>query len=722
MGEKAESPSTANAGETVMSSDTLSNSSQDLASSRPRPRSCILCHRRKIRCDKKEPCMHCVRADKECVYPPSGPRIRRTKRTLMADMSSRIQSLEKTLTNARAAVQAGQRRSGSVPSPAETEEAHRSPASSIASLPIGLGAPSRRTPGHRRRRSGEGEAIVIEKGSSSQYFNEFLISRVLEEEQEVRSVLTTPRSISEKHPPLTPFNPHGILSAPSLSRPVSSFHPSKHVALRLWRLYGERVEDVTGHKVLHGPTDEVKVYTTIDDPSNASYENLALCYAIYFTATVSLEKSETEQVLEDDRTTSLFSFKIGLEQAFAWGDYLDRPSLTSLFAMAIYLCGLRVQHRGRSLWILNGLAIRIAQSLGLHRDGERLGLSPFQSEIRRRLWWHLLSRDGRAGEDHGLQVATSHTWDTLNVALPLNVEDVDLYPEMTELPQPRKGWTPMTFGLIAIHIARATSRLDTIASESTSCSPPDENLRRQICQELSDHVEQHLEFCNHAIPRQRMTLTMARFIVSKIEIMSRQQFTFLASRGGPREQFATEQNLIESLDIMDMKLAIKADEMLKPYWWSHPAFPQYHALLYALWHLCVNPKSPLAERAWKVIDNVFESDMGDDSIEGFKSKEAVLYALRAKAILLKEQSKAPTSQAMDPVGGDGVTAAPKDQAPLQAIHTTVAEGDNNGDNWAGYTMAGVPSNPIDLNIDSLDWETLVQGFQPQMPTICDLSW
>jgi hypothetical protein len=99
----------------------------------------------------------------------------------MADMSSRIQSLEKTLTNARAAVQAGQHRGGSVPSPAETEEAHRSPASSIASLPIGPAASSRRAPAHRRRRSGEGEAIVVEKGSSSQYFNEFLISRVLED-------------------------------------------------------------------------------------------------------------------------------------------------------------------------------------------------------------------------------------------------------------------------------------------------------------------------------------------------------------------------------------------------------------------------------------------------------------------------------------------------------------------------------------------------------------
>ena len=43
----------------------------------------------------------------------------------------------------------------------------------------------------------------------------------------------------------------------------------------------------------------------------------------------------------------------------------------------------------QSLWSLMGLVIRNADKLGIHRDGTFLGLSPFETEDRRRLWWQL---------------------------------------------------------------------------------------------------------------------------------------------------------------------------------------------------------------------------------------------------------------------------------------------------------------------------------------------
>lgn len=72
----------------------------------------------------------------------------------------------------------------------------------------------------------------------------------------------------------------------------------------------------------------------------------------------------------------------------------------------------------------------------LKKEGERLGLSPFQADIRRRLWWHLLSRDTRAGEDHDLETSNGYLL-TSDVDLPANINDYDLTPEMKEPPQPR---------------------------------------------------------------------------------------------------------------------------------------------------------------------------------------------------------------------------------------------------------------------------------------------
>ena len=99
----------------------------------------------------------------------------------------------------------------------------------------------------------------------------------------------------------------------------------------------QNVESCIGLKLLHLPTDEVKVYSIIDDPIAASPDNLALSFAIYFSAIVSLDGPEAQVILEQDKHMLLLRFKLGLEQAFAYGDFLDRPTMTALHALAIYL-------------------------------------------------------------------------------------------------------------------------------------------------------------------------------------------------------------------------------------------------------------------------------------------------------------------------------------------------------------------------------------------------
>lgn len=138
---------------------------------------------------------------------------------------------------------------------------------------------------------------------------------------------------------LSPFNALGILSSPNLAQTPASFHPSKPVAVRLWNTYVNNVDACAGLKLLHIPTDEIKVYSTIDKPVEAPLENHALCLAIYYAATVSMDDGDALVVLEHDKSAQLRSFKIGLEQALAQSDFLDRPTLTGLCAFVIYLVG-----------------------------------------------------------------------------------------------------------------------------------------------------------------------------------------------------------------------------------------------------------------------------------------------------------------------------------------------------------------------------------------------
>jgi hypothetical protein len=47
--------------------------------------SCVLCRQRKIKCDKKQPCFNCVRAQKECVQIAPAPPRRRKGRVKLSE-------------------------------------------------------------------------------------------------------------------------------------------------------------------------------------------------------------------------------------------------------------------------------------------------------------------------------------------------------------------------------------------------------------------------------------------------------------------------------------------------------------------------------------------------------------------------------------------------------------------------------------------------------------
>ncbi|KAK2049368.1 fungal-specific transcription factor domain-containing protein [Colletotrichum somersetense] len=587
------------------------------AAGRRLERSCQLCHRRKVRCDKKQPCSSCARGGFQCYYPPVGPPVRRVRKTTIADVASRISDLEKTL------VAGAAQRPPSAPATPTTSFLTGHP---VAASP---GAPTVSSSESHARATGD--EILVRKGASSQYFDEFLISRVMEEEQDIQSVLTTPVSDDASKAAPSPFNPMGILSAPDLALELVDLLPPKAGAIELWRNYVDNIE--LFNKVLHRPTAEVLIYTAIDDPQCAPLDAMAVIFAVFFMSAVTLEPSTVQRLTGEDKATSLHHFKTGLEQAFAKADFLEHPSVKLLQALAVYMAALRTHNPGRGLWTLNGLAIRAAQSIGLHRDGTRLGLDPFESEIRRRLWWHLLARDGRAGEDYGIQTSSFGLHPGVNY--PSNLEDGDLYPELKELPPPRRGFTNFTLQLISLRTARVWHYLASLAA-SWDERPTPESVRAQTVRELNEFAEGFLRHCNPVIPAQRQTILVSRLIVRKLNLVTRQQW-FHLEHPEARESFATEENLVEALEILETGPSILKDELLQSYRWSMWAYPQYHMILYLLWHLCVKPEGPNVERAWRAINESLASIRAVVTGFGPAAKSMILDALRVKALAIRQR-------------------------------------------------------------------------------------
>lgn len=86
-----------------------------------------------------------------------------------------------------------------------------------------------------------------------------------------------------------------------------------------------------------------------------------------------------------------------------------------------------------------GIASRIAERMGLHRDGSTFGLSPLRCEERRRIWWQLQFMELAVARLVGtLSLTIFATWDT---KMPSNLEDADFSLTTDIMPDSRKGLT-----------------------------------------------------------------------------------------------------------------------------------------------------------------------------------------------------------------------------------------------------------------------------------------
>lgn len=323
--------------------------------------------------------------------------------------------------------------------------------------------------------------------------------------------------------------------------------------------------------------------------------------------------------------------------------------------------------------------------------------------MRRRLWWHLLSRDSRSGEDYGLENTSGQLLGS-NVNLPLNVDDADLSPEMKDLPKPRNSWTAMTFSLINIELAKSIHKLADVAATSSLLSPPTEDIRIQIVGGMSACIEERLKYCNPVIPQHRMTLLCSRFLIRKLNFTTRLQWSFLR-RTGKRSEFATEENLVEALELLEPRL-FSDDGLLKQFAWARRAYPQYHITMYVLWHLCVKPEGPSVDRAWKALDIHFFEVLCDKTTIGFGSKSAVLTALRAKALSIRAKHRRPNSRE-NRANGEGSSA----------LDLREDASENNGlPSFLFGNIVGADS--LDFDIDKgewLDWTIFARGSQHDSP-------
>ena len=156
-----------------------------------------------------------------------------------------------------------------------------------------------------------------------------------------------------------------------------------------------------------------------------------------------MSADECQTIMGESKGILFRRYHSAVKSALLRANFTSSLDILLVQAFMLYHLSIRQYHEPNSFWILNGTAVRLRQRMGLHRDGTLIGLSPFETEIRRRIWWRLMVLDSQTAELCGAGLSVASPRD--DSKRPLNVNDSDLSPNMRALPSEHEGPTEMIF-------------------------------------------------------------------------------------------------------------------------------------------------------------------------------------------------------------------------------------------------------------------------------------
>lgn len=453
--------------------------------------SCQTCSRRKVKCDKVSPeCAACRRAGSECIYEAPPPR--GGKRLVKKDVLDRLARYERIL-----------RQHGLLDpadAAAETPPAPQPPDAAKEPISFHWNASAGKTPG----------AVIADEGKARYVDGSFWRNIGVGDEQlgsdgededagEENEVATHMAAVSLSDP-LT-----DALIGPRQT--LEHYHPTVAAATAMWNTYAENIEPIT--KILHVPSTASILEKVARSPQHARRRDECLAFAVYHFAVFSMTEEECLEKLGQPRSELLPTYHFAARQSLANASFLRTTELAVLQAYVLFLLPSRYTYDAHTYWILTGTAFRIGQRMGLQRDGTKLGLAPFDTEMRRRLFYPLLSLDGIASQMAGIGLPQMpDTWD---VQQPLNVNDDQIWPSMTQTPVEQQGATDMMFRLSRTCIGFAFAKTGKTQGGGMGGNFDEAAEAQKAIQDAEREVEEkYIRYCDPINPLHFLSMALAR--------------------------------------------------------------------------------------------------------------------------------------------------------------------------------------------------------------------
>ncbi|KAK5060175.1 hypothetical protein LTR84_010059 [Exophiala bonariae] len=335
----------------------------------------------------------------------------------------------------------------------------------------------------------------------------------------------------------------------------------------------------------------------------------ALLFVIYGAAVHSMDDDACTMRLGEARNTLQRRYRYAARKALARARFVSTSELIVLQAFTLHLLTMREFHDSRTTWIFAGVAARIAQVIGIHVDGTDLGLSPFETEMRRRLWWQIAILESRSAELTGSR--RSSNIELSNVQLPTNVEDADIWPEMSTAVTARVKPTEsiaclIRYELVAFWDARSAG-LSSLVADHISISLPSAAALKQS-DSMIDELEQLLEgkylrYCDPATPIQLLAIIIARSAINVYRLKAHHPRRYPRNTVVPDK----ERELLWRLCIklLEHDNLAHSSRQIRRFMWHSKVYFQWQAIIYLLGELRNHTLGPKVEYAWQQIEDVF---------------------------------------------------------------------------------------------------------------------
>ncbi|KKY16570.1 putative mfs aflatoxin efflux [Diplodia seriata] len=398
---------------------------------------------------------------------------------------------------------------------------------------------------------------------------------------------------------------HLLLGSRKTPVDISTLHPEPVHIFRLWQIYLDNVNPLL--KVTHPPSLQGRIIEAAGNVSRTNAALEALMFSIYCVSVQSLSDDDCQAIFSSPKQDVLAAHHFGCEQALLNCGFLRTGNRDCLTALFLYLVSVGPRTDPRSLSSMLGVAIRIAQRMGIDSESANARCSALEAEIRRRLWWALVLFDTRIGELANYRSVTlGPTWDC---SIPLNVNDSDLWTEMREPPSPAQAkCTDTLFAAVrsemgeflrhaAVHLDFTTPALKSVAKEVEEEGGLD-GLERRL-------NEKYLRFCDPENPLHFMAIWTARVFLARCRLVEHNSKASI-----PSAQLTEAQRnaaLSHALAMLDGDTKIMTSPLTKGYRWLfqfHFPFPAY---VHAVQELKRRPVGEHAERAWQVMGAHYDS-------------------------------------------------------------------------------------------------------------------